>query len=467
MPRDTRTELAVFLAVAAFTYLSIHRDLSDPNHGNEWSRAALTFAVVEHGTLSIDPYAGRTEDWSRHAGHYYSNKAPGPALLAVPVYFAQHRIQQALGIADDAPRARNVALYLATAVSTVLPTLAALALLYLVLVRRYALAPLAAFAVCGAWGAGSLALVYGTLFFGHQSAAAFFAIGMALSLLEPDGLDGESRPGRLWLAGLAMGLAVASDFIAAPLVAWWSLWVAWRARRRPRLIAAWVLGGLGPALALMALNRACFGGVFVTAYNDAVINPHWRALNTLEAPDLGRLADITIRPWRGLLYCAPVWALVAVGIDRLRSEARARPELWVAAAALVAQLIYMSALPSAFGGFCVGPRYATALLPLAALLLAPAVRLVPRLFVALAALSAFMMLVACLTDPLPGDGYRDPYREVLFPMLAREAHGPQLSLLRDGFGLSLHQTLFAYLALWLTTALWLRHRLKATPSTAV
>lgn len=455
--RGHRGPLALFLATVALIYLTIHREQSDPNNGNVWSRAALMFAIVEHHQLSIEPYLTRTDDWSRAAGRYYSNKAPGPPLLAVPVYFVQHLVQRAFGVADDDGRARNIAVYLANAVTGVAPTLLALGLLWLVLVRRFALPPLAAYGLCTAWATGSLALVYGPIFFGHQSAAAFFAIGMSLSLLELEAaVDG--RAPRLFWAGLAMGAAVACDYLAAIGVAVWTVWLAARVRFDRRLLGAWILGGLPAALVLAAYHHACFGSPLRTAYSAAVSHPQWAALNTLGAPSLDRLADVMVRPWRGLLYCTPVWALAALGLDQLRRRAREWPELWAAAVAALVYLLVLAALPSSYGGFCIGPRYIVSALPLLLLLLIPAVELVPRLFAALTALSTVLMLIAALTDPLPNEGYRDPYRERLLPLLAADQTAGQLSVPHDLLHLSVGASLGFYLVLLAATWAWLWHR---------
>lgn len=52
---------------------------------NQTSHYALIRALAS-GTARIDPYAGETIDKSGFAGHIYSNKAPGLALAAAPVY---------------------------------------------------------------------------------------------------------------------------------------------------------------------------------------------------------------------------------------------------------------------------------------------------------------------------------------------------------------------------------------------
>ena len=55
---------------------------------NEISRFDLVRSLVERGRLDIDPYHPNTEDKAFRDGHYYSDKAPGAALLAVPAYAA-------------------------------------------------------------------------------------------------------------------------------------------------------------------------------------------------------------------------------------------------------------------------------------------------------------------------------------------------------------------------------------------
>jgi hypothetical protein len=453
-----RVEMAVFLAVVAFTYLSISRPVVD---GNPASRIGLTFSIVERGELNIDRLvaAGTTEDWGRYGGHFYSNKAPGPALLAVPLYFLQNRIQRAVGVADDDGRARWVATYVANFATTIAPTLLALPLLLTVLVRRMRLSPGCAFALCGAWAVGSMAFPYSVMFFGHQSAGAFFAIGMCLTVLELES-EGDPRPRVIALAGLAMGLAVISDFLAGALVGVWTVYLAWRTRLAPRLLVAWAVGGVGPLAVVMAYNAACFGSPFTTAYNLSILNPRFVPIAGWEWPSLDRLLDITVRPWRGMFYATPVFALIIVGLARLRGDARGRPEVIGAAAGVVLYFGLLAAFPSSFGGYCIGPRYFTAALPLALLLVAGGARTTPRLFGALLLASTLLMFVATLTEPLPDERFKDPFREVLFPMLAHDGPNPMRNLFTYLVRFSLVGALLTYLAIWAGLAGWLRLRLR-------
>ena len=83
--------LMIFLAAVYF--------YQDPEwNGN--SRLDLTRAIVEQGSFQIDRYFAQhdwtTEDTALFDGHYYSDKAIGSSLLAVPFYFLIYHIANVL-----------------------------------------------------------------------------------------------------------------------------------------------------------------------------------------------------------------------------------------------------------------------------------------------------------------------------------------------------------------------------------
>ena len=57
------------------------------------SRLLPVFSLKEDGNFQIDRYKDHTSDWSRTPdGHYYSNKAPGPTLLATPIFWGMDEV---------------------------------------------------------------------------------------------------------------------------------------------------------------------------------------------------------------------------------------------------------------------------------------------------------------------------------------------------------------------------------------
>jgi hypothetical protein len=441
-----RLERWVFLAVIAVTYLTIWRPL---DNDNVWARMGMVFSLVERGSWNIDRAVAehRTIDWAKTGGHYYSNKAPGCAILAVPLYAAQLFVERRLGIPSDRPAARDTATYIANLTLGILPTLFALACLWRLLYRELRLPAGWAFGFTAIWALASLALPYSVIFFGHQSAAAFFAIAMCMSAEELRRPSAELRPRRLARAALLMGVAV------------WTAWLLWRTRLDRRVLLSWILGGLAPAVFLLAYHRICFGSPLRTAYDLSIMNPNFVPISRWEWPQLGRLFEVTVRPYRGLFYCTPVYFLMLVGLDALPRDGREIPELWPAAVAVVASFLLLAAFPSYFGGSNIGPRYFTPALPLATLLLIPVRRTAPRLLVALAALSAVVMLASALVQTLPGYHDFEPLNTIFRDLL--RSVGEMRNLLTDRLRLPLWGSFAAYLGLWGITASWLAFRLRS------
>src|SRR6185503_14216352 len=93
--------------------------------------------------------------------HYYSNKAPGLGLLAVPVYGAVHPLAQGNRVRGWVV---HLGAYLSTVICVALPAAVAVGMLF-----RVALVmggpPAAAAGLCVAWAFGTLALPYATLLY--------------------------------------------------------------------------------------------------------------------------------------------------------------------------------------------------------------------------------------------------------------------------------------------------------------
>ncbi len=90
--RDRRRLVPALLAVF-FTY----GYFVGPPAWNQNSRFALTRALVESGSTAIDPYHHTTGDKSWREGHFFSDKAPGASLLALPAYALAYGITRVSG----------------------------------------------------------------------------------------------------------------------------------------------------------------------------------------------------------------------------------------------------------------------------------------------------------------------------------------------------------------------------------
>src|ERR1700693_4937101 len=103
---------------------------------NQNSRFDLVRAVVEQRTLRIDSYHENTQDKAYYQGHYYSDKARGLALLALPAATIAKPLMRATGI-DPASAGGLVATsYVVTVFAVGLPAALACACLFLIALRQ-------------------------------------------------------------------------------------------------------------------------------------------------------------------------------------------------------------------------------------------------------------------------------------------------------------------------------------------
>jgi len=398
---------------------------------NQNARFDLVRALVEHGTLTIDAYAENTEDKAERDGHFYSDKAPGVSLMAVPMYAVLHAVA---GHLRETDRFQAWASYLCTLWAVSLPSAVGVVMLYL-LYGVLGLPPLVGAAVALAYALGTLAFPYSTLLYGHQPAAAFALIAFVLLAQARHGHPGSPvGRARLLAAGLALGWAVVIEYPAVLSVAVIGLYsLAW-VRPRPRL--AWMALGAVVALAvLFTYHGLAFGGPFTLPYRFSIQQPRHRGLFMgLVIPSGRTLYYILLDEYRGLFYGSP-WLLLAVpGVWLLLSDRRFRAEGAVCAAVALLYVALNASLTDWHGGWGMGPRHLVSTLPFLALAvtgieangyrvapgsvaaISPRTRTAVRAAGGLAiGYSMFLMLVGTAVKPeVPRDVYR-PYQQFLFP----------------------------------------------------
>src|ERR1700733_11030089 len=88
---DSRPRILFVLLFVSFAYFY------QAGGWNQNSRFALVRAITNEHTLNIDPFQHATGDKASFEGHYYSDKAPGLALAAVPIVEIARPIWHAFG----------------------------------------------------------------------------------------------------------------------------------------------------------------------------------------------------------------------------------------------------------------------------------------------------------------------------------------------------------------------------------
>ena len=488
---------APVLGPLALALLCTYAYFIGPPAWNQNSRLALTRALVEHGSTIIDDYHVSTGDKSRKDGHFYSDKAPGASLLALPAYalfYAGTRLaggelpdvrvvpldptsELAGQIPDPEARApgdrlaynqaHRTALYLCRLLSTTLLAVAGVLALYL-LARRRPLARTDALLLALLYGLATPAFVYSTALYGHQPCADLLLLGFALPLLG----ERSSRPRALAvLTGTCLGLAVVCEYPAAVPVALIFGFITWR--RGPRFAAWTALGGLPCALVLAAYHLAAFGHPLKTGYDFVYLAEFAEGMRVnygIHAPKLTVTIELLFGRFRGLFYLAPVLILAAWGlvVDALRAAPKdmskatcpVRQSAWLGLAIVGFYLALNSGYYMWDGGAAVGPRHCVPMLPFLALGLIPALRLAPGAVRVLGLVSAAQLLAATAAAP-EAPQFGDPLWGHAWPHLLASQPGyggaTNLGLL---LGLPGILSVLPLLALWWWTWQQLRPLLK-------
>jgi hypothetical protein len=317
---------------------------------NDGSHYALVRSLGDVGSCRIDDYVHYTGflDVAHFRGHWFSDRPPGTALLALPFYL--------LGKAAAALRLGH---HITLPITAVLLMPAACGALAAVLCARLS-TQLGAERRAGLLGALILGLGttnwrYGTALFHHAPSAVLVVAAYVLAL---------RKPPRLAFAGACAGAAMAVDY-SNIVLAGWLLILAFTARRRPLLKAASFLAGLVPPLAVLAAYHwLCFGSPFASSYTHQYrFSWSTSVVTALGEPWWSQLPGVLWHLPGGLLILSPVIVLAPAGWYRIaRREWRHGLTL---AGAFLSLLIAVSSHRTPLGGGTIDARYLSAGLPLA------------------------------------------------------------------------------------------------------
>ena len=385
-------------------------------NGAQWNQNArlnTVFCAVEAkqpGTplFAIDRFifdakaGANTGDWSHYDGHYYSNKAPGPALLGIVAYWPLYHAQRMAGLDPTEPELALLNAYWINLFASVLPL--AIAMLFAL--------PMFTTLSDGNRKRGLLltaTLFWGTLiwpfcsqYWGHTTAAAAVVIAFACAI----------RQGPKWAfgCGLAIGFAVVSEYSCGIIVL--ALGGLYLHRRKVCELRNFVLGGLGPLLIFCWYHWLCFGSplTIANAYNNPLFMDESRVGGLFGAISVEAFTGITFGLQRGLFVFMPVLLLVFPALYFLPK--RPRLPLAVVCLASIAGFLLMNCTFNGWhGGSSYGPRYQIPVLVCFVMLMAwlPRGRILHLLHLLLLAISAtHMMLGAAITTFTPYDPVHVP-----------------------------------------------------------
>jgi hypothetical protein len=379
----------------ALVFVSLLVPYSYFNHSDGWNQAARLaqlHSVVLHHTLRIDAYHEITGDKALIDGHYYSEKAPAIALIALPSFAATALAQRAAGVDPDSPEGWRVSEWITTVASIgVLTALGGLAFFALIEGR---LGPGAALTATYALFLGSLTLPYATALFAHAGTIGLLSIALWGAL-------GPSIVRRDYIAGMAAGLAVASEYPALLSCAAIGLYVLWVDRGRA---LRFVIGTLPAAALILVNNYAMTGSPLQISYGS---NPQFPEMNNanlmgFRMPDLALTPALLWTEYRGLFFWSPVLLMALPGVATLVRRDRAAAAVAIGGVLLV--FLQVAAFYNWHGGNAVGLRYFAPGLPFIGFIAAYGIWRLPTvgLLLTIASVLLMAMVTAIAIDP-PSD----------------------------------------------------------------
>ncbi len=367
---------------------------------NSKTRAALCIALIRDHSPIIDDFARDTiYDRASVGGHFYSDKAPGLSLAALPSMALAYRAFRRFagtGPTDYLPVAVRgggpsrepspafKALTLIGTMATSAPATAlAVALLYS-LGRRLGADHAGALIGALSFGLASPALGWSSAFFGHALAGALLFLGFAASYQLVSIDRSRDIATQAWsIPGLLLGYSVLTEYTCAVPAIMIGTWTLWFASRRGRTgsnhcVAGLSLGVLPSALIFLAHNALTVGSPWSLGYQHLSDFPGMRAgVLGITYPKFRVLLEITLMPRHGITWISPILILTPWFFLRYLvrggscEDDRDRSSIALAGATV----IYFFAVNSSYyywtGGTCIGPRHVTPCLAFASLPLGP------------------------------------------------------------------------------------------------
>jgi hypothetical protein len=328
-------------------------------HGGSWnqnSRFDAIRAIVETRSLEVTKFRGNTGDIATTDGkHFYSNKPPAFALLGAPVYAALYLSERAAGIDTDSPSVANANAHV---LSFFLSGLPAAAMVWVIFLYASGIGKSTSRAalIASCFGLGTLVFPYaGVLFVHNLEAAGVFAAWFVLQSVK-------SRK-TAWIAGLLVGTAAACDYLVAPIVLLFAVWVFQTWKRRGLL--EFLIAPTAWVAVILACNYASFGQLFVTNntfQRSEFVDPKL-FMGVFDWPRPERVWWLTFHPFRGLFYSCPMIILGLISLVFFRPIKRLDPQRLIPPAVIAFFFLFNVCFNGWTGGWGIGPRYLTPVIP--------------------------------------------------------------------------------------------------------
>ena len=309
--------------------------LNDWPSWNTSSRVALPLSIVKQGTISIDAYAEHAGDRAVVDGVPYSDKAPLPGLLLVPVVQV---LDWCGALEGDVHQQLSTSILWATLFLSALPFFLLIYFTYSDRLRSRAdgllLANMAFF--------GSFIFVLAGDAWSHIIAALFLMLSFRFLTKE-----------HFFLAGIFIGAAVASEYNLVLFALLFGAFLLLKVGLKPAIF--FLLGTLPFAFFLIGFNYAITGEWFELTYKyqeNFKQNAEGYGFGTFHWDALWHMS---FSPYRGMFFYAPFLLLSTLFIFRSKIKRTSFENL--ALLSFIVSFLLLCFNESWFGGWTYGPRY--------------------------------------------------------------------------------------------------------------
>ena len=396
----------LILGTCLLAYSYVHQG---PGGGTPTSRLDLLRALVERGTLEIDAYHDNTPDKAYKGGHFYSDKAPGTALLCLPSFAMASFCARALHVPPGGEREWLFLSWFTTATSiAVIGSLGAVCcfrLLCRMVDRR------SAFVTTMGVFLGSAPFPYATMLHSHAITIAILFTMLRVELITPHSLGAASHGLLGFLAGLCICCEYSSGLVVLGVVT----------ILRKRSVTEWLAVGFGalrPLLLIPLYHASCFGEPLGLAYYyDSVFLQNQKGLcGVTFVPNLDHLYTLLLSPARGFLFWSPLFLLSGLGCGISLSQGnRYYTVLYLVS---VVHVLALSSYWDPYAGLSIGARYLSPIVPLLTLPTAFGMSRFPRLGLTLTTVSVLLTGLGTAVNAQVSGSVGCPLTEYHLPMLA-------------------------------------------------
>jgi hypothetical protein len=429
--RDRWIWRAIFCAIA-FLYLYFVPYFPALNNPNENSRVYQIRAAVELHTLSVNEQIakyGPVNDLAVKDGKYYAGKAPGTTFLGIAVYAGLKTWNQWIG----RPPVSSFRLLYALRLSVLATTLVFL-LWFRRFLGRLVDDPRVADLLTIVLALGTMMISYAVIFVNHSLTAvcAFGAVMGVDEALRCRVLSGGKVGIRSWLwlalAGFLAAGSASLDYALLPVALMLLVWVPVRfGLRWASTVGAWA-GASIPSVLTGIYHTICWGGPFKLSVsylaNREFATIHSQGVFGIVGPSKEAASSLLISASKGLLFLSPVFAIALLAVLYAPFGARRRSDAVLSLAIVAWMLLYVFSLANWDGGWTVGPRYVTVIVPFCIYSVAlswmalggRARQILLPLLAGTGALSALVMSTTSVMFPhLPPD-LKNPVRDLVWPL---------------------------------------------------